>query len=432
MTFTSTFEELLEPCRGAVERYCKFKLPTATDAEDVLSEVYLAAYSKFSQLESEDSFKPWILRIARRKCADFYRMRDMRAEIPLEDIPEDVLVVESAGSDIADGVRAVLERLSSADSEILGLFYFDELPQAEISRRLGIPLGTVKSRLHTAREHFRASYPHRQRETKGESIMTKLPEIMPEYKIEKLPLEPFAVKWEETMGWMIVPRVGEKLSWGLYDAPSGTRTEWTEMEAVGKAEVHGIEGVEIVAVQHDASDYYRTGSIAECEWRFIDQLTDTHCRTLAESHVDEDGVRRCHTFLDGDEFMENWGFGPDNCGKEINIAAKGLIHREGNIVTGEAKPEVLDIVGRYKVTINGRGYDTVCIMDIETFNDSVATEQFVDRNGRTVLWRRFNRDDWAYHRYGKKWTEMLPENERLTVNGETYVHWYDCVSDYIF
>ena len=428
---TKSFEELLKPCRVAVERYCKFKLPTAADAEDVLSEVYLTAYCKFSQLGKEESFKPWILSIARRKCADFYRLRAARAEVPLDDISEDILTAVGAGSGIAESVRAVLERLSSIDREVLILFYFDELPQADIARKLGIPLGTVKSRLHTAKERFRANYSYRHREAKGEYIMNRLPEIMPEYRIEKLPLEPFAVKWEETMGWMIIPRVGEKLSWGLYDAPSGKRTEWTEMEAVGKAEVHGIEGVEIVAVQHDASDYYRTGSIAECEWRFIDQLTDTHCRTLAESHVDEDGVRRCHTFLDGDEFMKNWGFGPENCGKEINIAAKGLMHREGNVVTGEPMPEVLDIVGRYKVTINGREYDTVCIMDIEAFNDSVATEQFVDRNGHTVLWRRFNRDDWAFERYGKKWTEILPENERLTVNGETYVHWYDCITDYI-
>lgn len=428
---TKSFEELLNPCRGAVERYCKFKLPTDADAEDVLSEVYLTAYCKFYQLGNEDSFKPWILSIARRKCADFYRLRATHAEVPLDDISEDILTVGNAGASIAESVRAVLERLSSIDREVLIMFYFDELPQADIARKLGIPLGTVKSRLHTAKEHFRANYSYRHRKPKGEYIMNRLPEIMPEYKIEKLPLEPFSVKWEETMGWMIVPRVGEKLSWGLYDAPSGKRTEWTEMQTVGKAEVHGIEGVEIVAVQHDASDYYRTGSIAECEWRFINQLTDTHCRTLAESHVDEDGVRRCHTFLDGDEFMKNWGFGPDNCGKEINIAAKGLIHRDGNVVTGESMPEVLDIVGRYKVTINGREYDTVCIMDIETFNDSVATEQFVDRNGRTVLWRRFNRDDWAIERYGKKWTEILPENERLTVNGETYVHWYDCITDYI-
>jgi len=61
-----------------------------------------------------------------------------------------------------------------------------------------------------------------------------------------------------------------------------------------------------------------------------------------------------------------------------------------------------------------------------------VTEQYLDVNGRTVLWRRFNRDNWAFCRYGRLWSEMLPENDRLTVNGETYVHWYDCVSDYIF
>ena len=424
------FEELLADSRGAVERYCKFRLPSISDAEDVFSEVCLSAYRKFSQLRSESSFKPWILGIAKRKCADWYRERSKVEEVPLEDVPENELAVERPRHDLREKVLSALDDLSGNDREVLYLYYFAELSQAEISNRLGIPLGTVKSRLFTARENFRRIYPHPEKR-KGDMTMKTLPEIMPEYKIERLPLEPFAVKWEETLGWMIIPRVGEKLSWGLYDAPSGKRTEWTEMEVIGKAEVHGIEGVEVVAVQHDAEDYYRTGSIDECEWRFIDQLTDTHCRTLAESHVDEDGVRRCHTFLDGDEFMKNWGFGPDNCGKEINISAKGLIRRDGNTVTGEMKPESLDIVGRYKVTINGREYDTVCIMDIECFDDAVACEQYVDRNGRTVLWRRFNRNDWAFKRYGKKWTELLPDNERLTVNGEIYVHWYDCITDYI-
>ena len=32
---------------------------------------------------------------------------------------------------------------------------------------------------------------------------------------------------------------------------------------------------------------------------------------------------------------------------------------------------------------------------------------------------------------GKPWSEQLPHNERITINGETYVHWYDCISDYI-
>ena len=37
----------------------------------------------------------------------------------------------------------------------------------------------------------------------------------------------------------------------------------------------------------------------------------------------------------------------------------------------------------------------------------------------------------AFERYGKRWSEQLPDSETLTVNGVTYVHWYDCVTDHI-
>ena len=88
-------------------------------------------------------------------------------------------------------------------------------------------------------------------------------------------------------------------------------------------------------------------------------------------------------------------------------------------------------VGRYFVTINGKSYDTVCVMDIETYNCGVVSEQYLDKNGRTILWRRFNRDDWAIDRYKKLWSEQLPDNEKIVVNGTTYVHWYDCITEYI-
>ena len=262
-------------------------------------------------------------------------------------------------------------------------------------------------------------------------MMKRLPDILPEYKIEKSELEPFEVRWEELQGWLLIPRVGENLTWGLYDMPSRKRTEYTEMKAIGKAEIHGIEGVEISAIQFNAEDYYRTGSVNKMERRFVAQLTDTHCRYLAESH-EENGVRKLYTFLDGDEFINNWGFGEDNCGNEVNLTAKGLLDRTENMVIGQTEKETVDVVGRYMVTIGNKSYDTICVMDIQCFNDGVASEQYLDKNGRTILWRRFNKNDWAKKRYGKTWTEMLPENERLIINGETYVHWYDCVTDYIF
>lgn len=426
------FEALLSPCRGAVERFVKFKIPVAADAEDVLQEIYLTAYLKYGQLRDKDAFKPWLLSIARNRCSDYFRDKARCLEIPLEDLPIQAMAYDRRGRSVVSAVSETLALLKEQEKQILYLFYWKELPQADIARRLGIPVGTVKSRLHNAKNSFKARYPYPPKIKKGDDfMMTKLPEFMPEYTIEPIDAAPFSTRWEELQGWQIVPRLGEKLSWGLYDFPSRRRTEYTELEVVGKAEVHGIEGVEIVAVQYGAEDYYRTGCVDKMERRFIAQLTDTHSRYLAESHV-EGGVRKCYTFLDGDEFLNNWGFGEDNCGNEVNLKPKGLLIRAGNVITGQVPRETVDIVGRYAVTICGKTYDTVCVMDIQCFNDGVASEQFVDQNGRTILWRRFNKDNWAIDRFGgKRWSEKLPDNQRLTINGETFVHWYDCLSDYV-
>ncbi len=425
------FEKMLSDVSSGVERFVRYRLPSQADADDVLQEVYLSAYRKFPQLKNKDAFKPWIISIARNKCNDYFRDKAAQMEISIEELSQQELSAGRLGISVVHTVRETLDRLGDKDKQILYLYFWKELPQTEIAKLLDIPVGTVKSRLHTAKQHFKNKYPYQTQKPKGEPTMQKLPEYIPEYTIERLNAEPFCVRWEELQGWLIVPRVGQKLTWGMYDFPERKRTEYTEMEVIGKAEVHGIEGVEVVAMQFDPADYYRTGALDRVERRFVAQLTDTHSRYLAETHM-EDGVRKCYTFLDGEAFLNNWGFGEDNCGNEVDLHPKGLLHREGNYVSGTIPREVVDVVGRYRVTIAGKSYDTVCVMDIECFNDAVASEQYVDQNGRTVLWRRFNRDDWAIDRFGgKPWSEKFPENERLTINGETYVHWYDCISDYI-
>ena len=426
------FEKLLSEVSSGVERFVRYRLPSQTDADDVLQEIYLSAYRNFPGLKNKDAFKPWIISIARNKCNDYFRTKAAQMEISIEELSQQELSAGRLGVSVVHTVRETLDRLGDKDKQILYLYFWKELPQTEIAKLLDIPVGTVKSRLHTAKQHFKNKYPYQTQKPKGDTTMQKLPEYIPDYTIERLDAEPFSVRWEELQGWLIVPRVGQKLTWGMYDFPERKRTEYTEMEVVGRAEVHGIEGVEVVAIQFDPADYYRTGALDRVERRFVAQLTDTHSRYLAETHM-EDGVRKCYTFLDGEAFLNNWGFGEDNCGNEVDLHPKGLLHREGNCITGTIPREVVDVVGRYRVTIAGKTYDTVCVMDIECYNDAVASEQYVDQNGRTVLWRRFNRDDWAIDRFGgKPWSEKLPDNERLTINGETYVHWYDCISDYIF
>ena len=425
------FEKLLREVSSGVERFVRYRLPSQTDADDVLQEIYLSAYRNFPNLKNKDAFKPWIISIARNKCNDYFRTKAAQMEISIEELSQQELSAGRLGISVVHTVRETLDRLGDKDKQILYLYFWKELPQTEIAKLLDIPVGTVKSRLFTAKQHFKNKYPYQTQKPKGDTTMQKLPEYIPDYTIERLEAEPFSVRWEELQGWLIVPRVGQKLTWGMYDFPERKRTEYTEMDVIGKAEVHGIEGVEVVAMQFDPADYYRTGALDRVERRFVAQLTDTHSRYLAETHM-EDGVRKCYTFLDGEAFLNNWGFGEDNCGNEVDLHPKGLLHREGNCVVGTIPREVVDVVGRYRVTIAGKSYDTVCVMDIECFNDAVASEQYVDQNGRTVLWRRFNRDDWAIDRFGgKPWSEKFPDNERLTINGETYVHWYDCISDYI-
>lgn len=423
------FEELLQENRNVLERFVKFKISNYHDAEDIIQEIYLNALKKFGMLKNRDSFKAWIISIAKNKCNDYYRKKSQNMDIPLETLTESKFIVGCMGVTHGSIVTETLDLLGDKDKQILYLYFFKQLPQEEIAKKLNIPIGTVKSRLYYAKQNFKDKYPY-QPKTKGENIMKQFPEIMPEYEIKQINKEPFDVEWEELMGWFLVPKLGEKFSWAMYDTPERRRTEIVDMQVVGRAEVHGIEGVEIEVQEHY---FNRIGSIeenSEIKRNFIAQLTDTHCRYLAESHY-ENGVKKHYTFLDGDDFLDNWGFGEDNCGNEIHLTAKGDILRKENEIATKDKNFLIDIVGRYNVTINGKTYDTVCVIDCYTYNDGVVSEQFLDKNGKTILWRRFNKNDWAFSRYGKMWTEMLPQNETLIVNGETYVHWYDCITDYI-
>ncbi len=256
--------------------------------------------------------------------------------------------------------------------------------------------------------------------------MKSLPNIMPSYKITKSHNDPFEVKCEEMMGWFIIPKLNESCHWAMYDYPSKKRAESYELKVQGKVMVHGIEGVEVLSKETLSDGTNGSDSI------FVAQLTENYNRFLAESHYIGD-TKYYYTFLDEDEFLPNWGMGENNCGNELNIRQKGnIIFNDDNIISPKVNL-IIDVVGRYNVDINGKSYDTILVLDIESHGKEkkVMTETYLDRNGRTVLWRRFNHDDWKLSHFKQKWTEKLPNNERVKINNETYVHWYDCITDYI-
>ena len=88
-----------------------------------------------------------------------------------------------------------------------------------------------------------------------------LPEYLPEYKIEKSDEKSFSLKWEELMGWHLIPKLNEKISWGIYDLPSRKCDYLYDMKVIGRATVHGIEGVEILAFMTQVKDNENAVSI---------------------------------------------------------------------------------------------------------------------------------------------------------------------------
>lgn len=424
----TAFEQALAEHRPAIVRFVRYRLTDRSDWEDVLQDVLLTAFQQHHTLRDASAFKPWLIRIARNKCNDYYRSLARHKEVPLEDTmatavspgPEDTLEQHV--------VQEALAALSPNDRQILTLYYLGQQPQRHIAQTLGIPLGTVKSRLHNARQAFRQLYPL-PHATKGAPLMDNthfcFPERQPPHTITPLSTPPAAIRLEELPGWFLVPRLGEHADWAIYDHPAATLTETYSLAVTGTAKVHDVPGVAISVITRTSQ---QESSAQPSRW-FVAQLTPTHCRYLSEMHK-EDGVAVLRTFLDSDDFLTDWGLGPDNCGRPVDIVPAGRIVRNGTSLTVSGDLPASDIVGSYRLTIGERTFDTVLLMEIES--DGIATEQYVNSAGRTLLWRRFNRDDWRKEQYGKPWSEQLPSNEQLIINGTTYVHWYDCLTDQAF
>ncbi|MBS7703630.1 sigma-70 family RNA polymerase sigma factor [Chelatococcus asaccharovorans] len=130
-------------------------------AEDVTQEVMIAIWHKASYFDPRQAgVSTWVFTIARNQRID--RLRRMRSR------PGDILVdpsdrpdVSPSSEDIAiveereEGVRKALSSLPTEQATIVRLSFFAEKPHAEIARELGIPLGTVKSRVRLALNRLR-------------------------------------------------------------------------------------------------------------------------------------------------------------------------------------------------------------------------------------------------------------------------------------
>ncbi len=133
-------------------------------AEEVTQELFLHVW-QYPQLydAARGPFGPWLLRSARNRAIDVLRRRtrerqlswrlEMTTHVSDQNDPDDTALQNEAVA----RVRQALAELDSGLRQVIELAYFGGLTQREIAERLGVPLGTVKTRVRTALQRLAAA-----------------------------------------------------------------------------------------------------------------------------------------------------------------------------------------------------------------------------------------------------------------------------------
>ncbi len=163
----AAFTEILDRYRGAIYNLCYRMTRNAEDARDLGQEVFIKVFSLLDRFDENFAFSSWLFRIATNHCIDHLRRNRLRF-LSLDgtvgpDGDEYELQLPDSGPrpDAVLQRKQVLERLDEVISDlpphykaITLLRHDQQLSYEEIAEVLSLPLGTVKARIHRARQQI--------------------------------------------------------------------------------------------------------------------------------------------------------------------------------------------------------------------------------------------------------------------------------------
>jgi RNA polymerase sigma factor (sigma-70 family) len=164
LTQPDQFAVIYDRYAAALHRYAARRVGDDA-ADDLVAATFLAAFRGRARYDlTRPDARPWLFGILTKEIARSHRTESARWRAVARSAPElpvDGLADQVAANVTAQGLRAplagALARLSAPDRSVLLLIAWGELSYEETARALGIPVGTVRSRLSRARGHVRAA-----------------------------------------------------------------------------------------------------------------------------------------------------------------------------------------------------------------------------------------------------------------------------------
>lgn len=156
------FAELAIPLLNSSHNFARWLVGNDHDAEDLVQETYLKAFSNFRSFQPGTNFRAWMFRILRNTFLNSRSSLDSQLTVELNDEEPDLVGSERKSPESlliqkmsADLILDAIERLPSASREVILLCDVEEFAYREIAQILGVPIGTVMSRITRARRALR-------------------------------------------------------------------------------------------------------------------------------------------------------------------------------------------------------------------------------------------------------------------------------------
>lgn len=152
------FARLVAGSTGRLNAIARLILRDYSLAEDAVQDAFVDAWRSLPGLREPDRFDAWLTRLLVRSCQDVRRRARRRVvELPLLSDEGPPVTDHQAAFAVTDQIERGLHGLTADQRTVLVLSFYLDLPVAEAASILGIPAGTMKSRLHRAISALRAT-----------------------------------------------------------------------------------------------------------------------------------------------------------------------------------------------------------------------------------------------------------------------------------